>query len=326
MDMRQLRYFVQIVESGSLSKASRQLYIVQPALSQQMAKLEEEVGKPLLIRSARGVVPTENGEALFQHAKFLLRQLDEAVLVARRDSTEIKGRVTLGLAPSTVAAVGLPLVKRLKARYPGISLNVIAIHSGYLQEMLRTGQLDISILFHSTSASEMTCEPLFDEELFVMLPAASGLVPDDRDSLTLAEVARLPMVLPHPTHGLRRRIMVEFERAQLEFEPAAEIDSLQLVTQYAATFGAATIQPMCAYLAMNPSDPWRCLPISDTRMIRTNYLYSLPRQKLSAQAAIVCTELKQVVRELIEAGLWQGVWLAPSLAGTAGASTDAVDA
>ena len=73
MDLRQLKYFVQIVESGSLAKASRQLYIAQPALSQQMARLEDEVGKPLLVRSSRGVVPTENGEALYHHAKFMLR-------------------------------------------------------------------------------------------------------------------------------------------------------------------------------------------------------------------------------------------------------------
>ncbi len=76
MDLRQLRYFAQIVESGSLSKASRQLFIAQPALSQQLAKLEGEIGKPLLTRSSKGVAPTENGLALYHHARFMLRQLD----------------------------------------------------------------------------------------------------------------------------------------------------------------------------------------------------------------------------------------------------------
>ncbi len=76
MDLRQLRYFAQIVESGSLSKASRCLFVAQPALSQQIAKLEDEVGKPLLQRSTRGVTPTDNGLALYHHARFVLRQLD----------------------------------------------------------------------------------------------------------------------------------------------------------------------------------------------------------------------------------------------------------
>jgi len=79
MDLRQLRYFTQIVESGSLSKASRQLFIAQPALSQQLSKLEAEVGKPLLNRSSRGVAPTDNGLALYHHARFMLRQLEQAV-------------------------------------------------------------------------------------------------------------------------------------------------------------------------------------------------------------------------------------------------------
>jgi len=86
VDLRQLRYFAQIVESGSLSKASRQLYIAQPALSQQVSKLEEEVGKPLLNRSSRGVAPTENGLALYHHARFMLRQLDQALSIARKES------------------------------------------------------------------------------------------------------------------------------------------------------------------------------------------------------------------------------------------------
>ena len=119
MDMRQLRYFVQIVESGSLAKASRQLFIAQPALSQQMARLEDEVGKPLLVRSSRGVVPTDNGEALYHHAKFMLRQLDQAVAVARQDTAALSGRVTLGLAPTTVCQLGLPLMQHLRAKYPG---------------------------------------------------------------------------------------------------------------------------------------------------------------------------------------------------------------
>ena len=76
MDLRQLRYFTVIVESGSFAKASRQLYIAQPSLSQQVAKLEDEIGKQLLSRSSKGVVPTENGLALYHHARFILRQFD----------------------------------------------------------------------------------------------------------------------------------------------------------------------------------------------------------------------------------------------------------
>lgn len=310
MDARQLKYFVQICESGSLSKASRQLFIVQPALSQQITRLEDEVGKPLLIRSVRGVKPTENGEALYQHAKFVLRQLDDAVQVARQEYASVQGRVTLGLAPSTSAMVGLTLLRLLKEKYPQLLLNIAVALPAQLEEMARQSRLDVAVLFSTTAANELTFEPLLDEEVFVVLPASSANVPPDRVSLTLAEVARLPLVLCSPQHNLRRRLMFEFERAQLQPELAAEIDSLQLVMRYVAQGGGATIQPMAATRTVGVSEDWRCLPISDAPIRRPSYLYALPVQRLSPGASVVRTELKQMVRSLVEVGAWHGVRLA----------------
>ena len=170
MDLRQLRYFAQIVESGSLSKASRQLFIAQPALSQQLSKLEGEIGKPLLTRSSKGVAPTENGLALYHHARFMLRQLDQALSIARKESGAVHGMVSVGLPTTTVSALGLPLVRRIRERYPSILLNVVEGMSGHLGQMMRMGQLDLAVLFASDIAPDMTVRALLEEELFVMLP------------------------------------------------------------------------------------------------------------------------------------------------------------
>lgn len=310
MDMRQLRYFVQIVESGSLAKASRQLFIAQPALSQQMARLEAEVGKSLLVRSSRGVIPTENGEALYHHATFMLRQLDQAVSVARQESAALSGRVTLGLAPTTVCQIGLPLLQHLREKYPGIRLNVVEGLSGHLEHMTRIGQLDLAVLFSQTAAAELSVEPLLEEELFVILPADSPLVAPHRVSLSLEEVAALPLVLPSPGHGLRRRIMLEFERMNLAIDAVAEIDSLPLLMHCVGVGIGVTIKPMAAVHALgNNPERWRRLRIAGAAMTRTNYLYTLPPQKLSPCAAVVRDELKRVVHRLVESGEWQGVEL-----------------
>lgn len=315
MDMRQLRYFVQIVESGSLAKASRQLFIAQPALSQQMARLEDEVGKPLLLRSSRGVSPTENGEALYHHAKFMLRQLDQAVSVARQETAALSGRVTLGLAPTTVCQIGLPLMQHLKALHPGVMLNVVEGLSGHLEHMTRVGQLDLSILFSQKAAAELSVEPLLEEELFVILPAQSALVAPEREALSLREVASLPLILPSPGHGLRRRIALEFDRVNVPIDAVAEIDSLPLLMQCIGQGLGATIKPRAAIHAWG-SQPqqWRCLRISDAAMTRMNYLYALPTQKLSPCAAVVREELKRLIKQLVLAGQWQGVTLAAGLA------------
>jgi len=308
VDLRQLRYFTQIVESGSLSKASRELYIAQPALSQQLSKLEGEVGKPLLTRSPKGVSPTENGLALYHHARFMLRQLDQALSIARKDSGAVQGMVSLGLAATTVCALGLPLVRRVRERYPNIVLNVVEGMSGHLGQMMRLGQLDLAVLFASDVALDMSVEPLLEEELFVLLPAHSSLVAPRRASLRVAEAAALPLILPTGMHGLRRRIAAEFEQRNLQPRIVAEIDSLSLLMNCVYDGMGATIKPMSAvYLEGARGRKWRALALTDARLRRPNYLYSLAPARLSTAAALVAAELRLTARELIAAGAWTGV-------------------
>ncbi|MFO1315822.1 MAG: LysR substrate-binding domain-containing protein [Burkholderiales bacterium] len=308
MDLRQLRYFTHIVESGSLSKASRQLFVAQPALSQQLSKLEDEVGRPLLKRSSRGVAPTENGLALYHHARFMLRQLEQAMSIARQESGAVHGMVSVGLPATTVAALGLPLVRRVRERYPSILLNVVEGMSGHLGQMMRLGQLDLAVLFSGDVAPDATVDLLLEEELFVLLPKHSALVPARRRSVTIAEAAALPLILPTGEHGLRRRIAAEFEQRNLTPHVVAEIDSLTLLMSCVYEGIGATIKPMAA---IHPEGTrgreWRALAISDARMVRRNFLYSLSPKRLSTAAAVVASELRETAKALVESGAWSGV-------------------
>ncbi|RVU15164.1 LysR substrate-binding domain-containing protein [Methylobacterium oryzihabitans] len=310
MDFRQLRYFAQIVESGSLSKASRSLYVAQPALSQQLAKLEDEVGRPLLNRSTRGVTPTENGLALYHHARFMLRQLDHALSIARQDSGDVQGMVSIGLPATTVQAIGTPLVRRIRTRFPGIMLNVVEGMSGHLTHMIRLCQLDLAILFNSDVSSDFPSTVLLEEELFVILPSSSPLVAHERTSLTLAEAAALPLILPTATHGLRRRIAAEFEARNLSAYVVAEIDSLSLVMSCVYEGIGVTIKPLSSLrLGGKRRKDWRALAITDARLSRTNYLYSINADLLSPAAAVVAREVREIARELVLTEQWQGVTL-----------------
>lgn len=310
MDLRQLKYFAHIVESGSLSKAARTLFVAQPALSQQMAKLEDEVGKPLLQRTARGVTPTENGLALYHHARFMLRQLDQAIQIARQEASGLHGMVSIGLPSTTVAALGLPLVQAIARKYPGIVLNVVEGLSGHIAHMMRLGQLDLAILFNNDVSVDLYAEPLLDEELFVILPAASPLVARGRNSVTLTEVAEIPLILPTGVHGLRRRITAAFDSRNLTAKVVAEIDSLSLLMDCVLAGMGATIKPMSAlHLERQRRDLWRALPVSDARLKRRNYLYSLGPDRLFPAAVAVASELKDTTQTLVRSGEWSGVSL-----------------
>jgi LysR family transcriptional regulator, nitrogen assimilation regulatory protein len=116
MEFRHLRYFVQIVDSQSLSGASRVLGVAQPALSQQIAQLEAQLGLMLLTRSVRGVQATKSGEAFYNQAKSLLRQLaDIPTIIAAADEEEA-GTVSIGLPASIASVIGDSLIVRLGCR------------------------------------------------------------------------------------------------------------------------------------------------------------------------------------------------------------------
>ncbi len=238
----------------------------------------------------------------------MLRQLDPALSIARRESGAVQGMVSVGLPATTVSALGLALVRRIRERYPSILLNVVEGMSGHLGQMMRLGQLDLAVLFSSDVSPDMSVEALLEEELFVMLPKHSRLVAPRRTSLTIAEAAALPLILPTSTHGLRRRIAAEFEQRSLVAQVVAEIDSLSLLMNCVFSGMGATIKPMAAvYLERDRGRQWRTLSVSDARMSRRNFLYSLAPERLSPAAAAVAAEVKDTARLLIESGEWTGV-------------------
>lgn len=318
MDLRQLRYFVSIVENGSVSKASRQLYIAQPALSQQLAKLEDEVGRPLLIRSPKGVTPTENGRALYDHARFMLRQLEQALSVARQESGDVHGMVSIGLPPSTLCAVGLPLVQRVRKRYPNILLNVIEGLSGHLCQMMRRRQLDLAVLFGSELMSDLAAVTLLEEEMFLVIPEGSSLVSPDCKDVTIFELAKLPLILPTMAHGVRRRLDSEFDQRSLVANISAEIDSVSLLLRCVYAGMGASIQPLSALQQEAESGrKWCALRISDAKIFRRSYLYSIEPDMLSPAASAVAIQLQEVIRELVEIGVWRGVNLLRQISSSA---------
>ncbi len=301
MDIRQLRYFVKIIELGSLSRASKQLYVAQPALSQQVAKLEAMVGRPLLVRSSKGVTPTKHGTALYHHARLILRQVDQAISIAQSDAPAVSGMVSVGLPATTVAAIGLPLVKRVRERYPGILLNVVEGMSGHIEQMFQQNQLDLAVLFSCRRSETVSVEPLMVEELFLILRADSRHLPAGRRSVTLPEAAQAPLILPTARHGLRQRIAYEFENRGLGMNVVAEIDSLSLVMTSVNEDIGATIKPRGAVMQAGRTDRrWRCQPFSDAQLRRSNFLYALTGDFRTPAAAAVAAEIRDCVAELIE--------------------------
>src|SRR6188508_877849 len=145
MDARRLRYFVQIVDSGSITRAAALSGVAQPALSQQLAILENELKVKLLDRSVSGVTPTAAGRILYARAQVILRQFDELRDAVHREAQPLSGTVLVGVPPTMISRFGLPLIGKVCTQHPEMHLQIREEGSLVLHELLTSGKIELSI-------------------------------------------------------------------------------------------------------------------------------------------------------------------------------------
>jgi LysR family transcriptional regulator, regulatory protein for tcuABC len=309
VELRQLRYFVRVAELGSMGRAAADLGVVTSALSQQISRLESELATRLLVRSAAGVAPTDAGLAFLRQAQLALRHADDAVLAAQQQ--RLSGHVSVGLAPTTGAVLGLPLMLALRERYPGVRLHLVESLSGHLSDMLNARRLDLAVLFKADDARRWSVMPLLQERLFVIgAPGLAGLVPGGR--LRLKNLGQLPLVLPSGPHGLRSTLDAAFAAAGVVPHVVAEIDGLAMLMDAVRAGLAATVQPGAAISRLEPRAEAGGLivrEIADAAACRHNLLVSVSDGELSPAALAARVTLADVARELVRQGRWPGARL-----------------
>lgn len=305
MELRQLRYFVRVVELGSMGRAAQELGVVTSALSQQISRLEGELATRLLQRSAAGVAPTDAGLAFLHQAQLALRHADDAGRAARQ--ARLSGHVSIGLPPSTASVLGVPLLQAMRERYPEVRLHLVENLSGHLALMLNARQLDLAVLFETDSARRWSVQPLLDERLFVLarddvpgVPASGGV--------RLARLADTPLVLPSGRHGLRAIVEAAFVRAKRAPRITLEIDGLALLMDAVHAGLGATIQPGAATVRSG-SGALRRAPITDRGAHRRNLLTSVSDDELAPAALAARVVLRDVARTLVAGGAWPGATL-----------------
>jgi LysR family nitrogen assimilation transcriptional regulator len=261
MDIRSLRYFVAIIDQGSLTRAAELVCVAQPALSQQLAGLEAECGVQLVQRGPKGVKATEAGKSLYRNARTILKQMESARAEVRLAGTDISGGVAIGLPTTAASAFGMPLIHEVRARYPHVRLQLFESMSGYIAELLNNNRLDFAILFRDTASRSVEPEPLASEALYLIgqLPAsvASGRRGSRQaaDSVPIKSLAGLPLVLPSGSQGLREEVERAFSRAGVALNVVADLDSLTFLRAAAREGLACTILPASSLTAADAAVP-----------------------------------------------------------------------
>jgi LysR family nitrogen assimilation transcriptional regulator len=233
MDLRQLRYFVKVVECGNVTRASEALHIAQPAISQQMRNLERDLGMQLLERSVQGVAPTAAGQTLYRHAIELLRQL--GVLP--------QGRVSVAMPSSTARMVAIPLARTIRDRYPGIALELVEAPSAELGSLIGSGRVELAVVVDAVETRGVAAQRLLTEALYLIAWPEFQM---PREPVSIAELARMPLILPSAPNTIRSRVEWALREAGLPCEILFEASSTALLFAAVMAKLGVTILPWTA--------------------------------------------------------------------------------
>lgn len=235
MDVRQLRYFIAIAESKSLSEAARKVHIVQPALSKRLADLEAELGVQLIVRGRLGTALTAAGTELYNRARLITRHVEAATQAVKEHTGVVGGPVTIGVLRTLAPAVGARLFTAIKDRLPQVVPDIRVGYSAELQRMLREGRLDITMQLpqaigrEAAAYAERLCV-VGRAELFHGLPAA--LEPE--------HLAEVPLLLPslQPVHSL---LLDLAGRQGIELDIVGGMEDTSSLLEICRTGRAATV-------------------------------------------------------------------------------------
>ena len=306
LDFRQLRYFVEIVDAGSLTRAAGSLHVAQSALSQQMASLEESVGVRLLTRSIKGITATDAGHAVYRHAQTILKLGAETGEVARRVSVHASGRVRIGLPSSIAMILAAPMLNEVQKRYPGILVELYESPSTYLAAQLFDERVDLSVIVDKSIPPGLVAIGLVDECLYFVQARPSGKV--SKKPVLLAELADLPMILTTRATTLRHLVDAAFSEVNVRPCVQAEASSIQTLLTVVAQGSLATLIPFSALSWHAATRALIHRPLDPAVLRRASLAWSRSSSMTQATECVRAVIL-DVVREMVVSGRWAGTSL-----------------
>lgn len=308
MELKQLRLFLAVSEAGSLLKASARVHLAQPALGQQIASLEAELGAPLFVRSSRGMTLTPAGQIFLAHAQVVLADAERARLAVRESLDVPQGEVAIGL-PTTIALVAtLPILRACRERLPQVRLKLVEGYSGFVREWLLSGRLDLALLYGDAQEPGLAKRPLLDDRLVLVIGPTQSRVPR---RIGLPALARWPLVLPGREHGLRRLIDEACAPLGVQLDVVAEIESLGSVKRAVEEGIGSTILAAGAVAEEVAAGRLRTIAIDSPAMRRRVVRVLGTARPQTVAAAAVDALVVEVLRDMIRTGAWPATWIGP---------------
>lgn len=263
MEVHQLRYFCAVAHHGTFTRASEMEHVAQPSLSQQILKLEAELGARLFDRLPRSAKLTVFGKAFLPKAERILRELEEAKIEVRDMSGNKKGEVVVGIIP-TISAYLLPkLLNGFTRRHPLITIKIVEDITPTLLQRLHEGTIDLAVAALPIAGGELASVELFEEKFYAVLPEKHRLA--SRAHISLAELNREPFLLLKEGHCFRDSLIAACQKAKMS--PSIVFESGQFATILAMVSAGMGVSAVPA-MAVQPEPGCKFIPISGKHSTR----------------------------------------------------------
>jgi len=305
MYLKQIHYFVTIAESASMSAASAKIHIAQPALSSQVAKLEDELGVKLFTRHRRGVTLTAPGEIFLEHARKILTDIDSAREAVRSVDNAPRGEVTLGLPVTTSMVMTVPIVERVRTQYPDVKLRVVDGMSGDVYSWLVEGKLDLAVLYGADRPPPIKARPLVTDSLYLI--GYENELTQGRHTIGFNELVQFPLFHNSPLRSRLRQLLDETARKHgCPLAYAGEIDSIPQMKALVYRGRGFTVLPKIALGNDILPANLRLLRITRPDLRLRSYLALSPRRDPSRASLCVFDLVDDLAGSLIRHREWSG--------------------
>lgn len=304
MELRQLRYFLQIADLKSFSRAAGHVRIAQPALSRQIRKLEEELGVRLLYRTGRGAVLTEAGEQFYERIKGILRQLEQVQTEIQEAKDKPTGEVALGVPPQLGPVFVAHVVRKFRERYPNAQIRVSEGFSDRIADWLQTGRVDLGFVYHPEAYRHLTAELMVEEDLYLVGPAGDTI--SGRPTCQFKDIVGLRLITPDLPSSLR--VCVENAAAKIgtDLRFYLKVDSIPAIKELVREGEGHAVLPYAAVHDEVKRDLLRASRIVRPSMWRPLGL-AAPRKGILSLSTKKLIELtRDEVSSLMAEGAWSG--------------------
>jgi LysR family transcriptional regulator, nitrogen assimilation regulatory protein len=304
MNLRTLSNFLSVAEAGSLQGAADVVHIAQPALTRQIAMLEEEFGTRLFLRHHRGVTLTEAGEQLREHAERILAEVAKTRVAMSTASEQPTGTVSLGLPTAMRYVLSSAVISAYHKAYPNVQMKVHEAFAHVLEDLLQTRQVDVAILFDRANKFDgFEVTPLATEDICLAGPPDAGLALNR--PVSIKDLAEIPIILLSKRNQLYVAAKQAMARHNIDFRPFLEVEGDPLTVDLVKRGVGYTIRPYCAVQAEVEAGELSGAPI---RELTITWALGVNRVRAHAPAVRELIALIQkAVDDRVAGGIWRNV-------------------